>query len=208
MTSVTCRCDTVIEVDVPELANLDSDRNILSALLDGSFLSSICPRCGVAVRPEIALRITWPSKGLDAQVLPELERLSVYRDKAAIPSGCEALVGYPELFERVRMLRDDLDPKAVEILKYYLSEKALEAELDSEAAILYNGLESDKLVFHVLGLKAEQTGVVRLPVESYRKALTGFKETSSKKPFIQVFKGPYKSVKKLGFLADDTEDDR
>ena len=208
MTSVTCRCDTVIEVDVPELADLDSDAKILSALLDGSFLSSTCPRCGAPVRPEIGLRVRWPSKGLDVQVVPELERLSIYRGKADLSAGQEVLIGYPELFERVRMLRDSLDAGAVEVLKYYLGEKAMESEQDGDASVLYNGLESDKLVFHVLGLKSGQTGVVRLPVESYRKALAGLKATSASLPFSQAFKGPYKSIKKLGFLAEDGDDQR
>ena len=173
------------------------------SMLDASFLSQTCPRCGAPVRPEFSVRVSWPTKGMDVQVLPELDRISVYRDKADAPKGVEILVGYPELFERVRELRDGLDPRAVEIVKYYLLEKAEESEPDADVTVLYHAKEGERLVFHVLGFKSGDTGVVKLPVDTYSRAFDGLKDSMSREPFQSVFQGAYRSINKLAFLDDE-----
>ncbi len=202
---IRCRCDNAVELDAPSSIDLDADAASLNALLDGSFLSVTCPQCGAHVRPEIALRVTWPSRGLDVQVLPELERLSALRGKIDAPKGKEVLIGYPELFERVRMLRDGLDPKAVETLKYFVFEKAEDADPEADIDVLYHGSSSDYLSFHILGLKKDEAAVLKLPCESYKKAVSSFKDTASREPFKSVFSGAYKSIKKLAFLESSDE---
>lgn len=205
MIQTRCRCDTEIQFDLPDHFDLDHDEASKAALLDGSFLSVACPQCGAPVRPEIAVRVDWASKGLKAQVLPELERLSAYRGKADAPKGVELLIGYPELFERIRVLRDGLDPLAVEVLKYYVYEKAQDSEPEADISVHYNGLLGESLAFHILGLKSDEAAVLKLPKESYRRALTGLKESLGKEPFKELFQGSYRSINKLAFLQSQEE---
>lgn len=200
-----CRCDNELEFDVRDSLDLDREAGALASLLDGSYLSSACPRCGAVIRPEFAVRVRWASKGLDAQVLPELDRLAVYRGKGDAPSGVEILVGYPELFERIRMLSDGLEPKSVEVLKFFLYEKAADDAPDAELEVRYAGLIEEALEFHVAGLKEGQTAVAKLPRSAYDKAVRGFKDSASKPPLDKVFSGPYRSVKKLSYLELESE---
>ncbi len=205
MIQTRCRCDNAIEFDLPDHFDLDHDEQSKAALLDGSFLSVACPQCGAPVRPEIAVRVDWASKGLKAQVLPELERLSAYRGKADAPKGVELLIGYPELFERIRMLRDGLDPLAVELLKYFVYEKAQDSEPDADISVHYNGLLDESLAFHILGLKSDEAAVLKLPKDSYKRALGGLKESLGKEPFKELFQGSYRSINKLAFLQSQED---
>lgn len=200
MRTISCRCEAEIQIDLPDSIDLDADGTSRAAMADGSFLATVCPRCGATVRPELELAVRMPSAGLNAVVVPELERLSVYRGKVDAPKGAELLIGFPELFERVRMLRDGLDPAAVEIVKYVLLGKAEESEPESDISVRYHGLEGGKLSFHVLGLKNGQTGVVALPRDSYDRIKKDLPTASKRPPFNEVFKGPYRSIAKLGFL--------
>lgn len=202
---VRCRCDNELDFDARDSLDLDREPEALASLLDGSYLSTACPRCGAVIRPEFAVRVRWASKGLDAQVLPELDRLAVYRGKGDAPAGVEILVGYPELFERARLLSDGLEPKAVEVLKYFLYEKASDDAPDADLEIRYAGLSGEALEFHVLGLKEGQTAVAKLPKAAYDKAVRGFKDSASKPPLHSVFTGPYRSIKKLSYLELDAE---
>jgi len=200
--TIICHCDTAIQLDVPDELDLDTDAASFSAMADGSFLSTVCKNCGATLRPELALRVKMASKGLDAFVVPELERLGVYRGKTDAPRGVEILVGYAELFERVRILRDGLNPMALEVVRYVLLGKAEESMPDGEPSVRYHGLEGGKLGFHVLGSADGNTGVVALPRPAYDQVLADLSSTAKKAPFSEVFKGQYRSIKKLAFSED------
>lgn len=203
MKTITCHCDTRIDIDLPDELDLDADAKSLRAMADGSFLTTVCKNCGASLRPELQLRVRMASKDLDAFVVPELERLTVYRGKTDAPRGVEILIGYAELFERVRILRDGLDPMAVEVVRYVLQGKAEEAMPDGEPEVRYHGLEGGKLGFHVLGSPDGKTGVVALPRPAYDQVLADLSTTAKKAPFSEVFKGPYRSIKKLAFSEDE-----
>lgn len=200
MRTITCRCDAEIELDLPEAINLDGDPASRAAMAAGTFLNTVCPGCGASLHPELELRVTMPSAGLDALVVPEPERLSVYRGKKTAGGNGEVIIGFAELFERMRLLRDGLDPAANEIVKYVLLGKAEESEPDSDIAVRYHGREDSRLVFHVIGLASGQVGVVRLPAESYERVLKDLPKAMKRAPFDLVFSGPYRSINKLGFL--------
>ncbi len=200
MKQATCRCEMVVDIDASDSIDLDSDNTTLSGLSEGKSPSAICPRCGAVVRAELPLHVVSASRGLDILVLSELERLSVYRGKTPDTGSSEILLGYQELFERARILRDGLDPKVLETLKYLLQGKAEEAEPDAEITILYNGSSNGTLEFHVLGMKSGQTGVIKLQAATYTRSAQELKATEAKEPYASIFSGRYKSIKKLGFL--------
>lgn len=205
MKKITCRCDAVIELDAPDLIDLDADSSMLSRLAAGDSPSAICPRCGAVVRAELPLRVTAKSSGLDIVVLPEMERISAFRGKADPTGTCEILLGYQELFERARIMRENLDAKAVEALKYALQGKAEETEPDAEITVFYNGMKDGSLEFHILGLKSGQAGVLKLPRVSYDKVATDMQGLIAKEPYKTIFHGRYRSIKKLGFLSSGSE---
>jgi len=205
MKKITCRCDAVIEIDVPDLIDLDADSSMLSRLATGDSPSAICARCGATVRAELPLRVSAKSCGLDLVVLPEMERISAYRGKADPTGTGEILLGYQELFERARIVRENLDAKAVEALKYALQVKAEETEPDAEITVYYNGMKDGSLEFHILGLKSGQAGVLKLPRSSYDKAAADMQGLIAKEPYKTIFTGRYRSIKKLGFLSSGSE---
>lgn len=204
MKEVQCRCEAMVEVDVPEFIDIDA-QGVLSKLAIGESPSATCPRCGALVRAELPLSVRSASRRIDLIVMPETERLSVYRGKVSEPGSQEILLGYQELFERARMVRDGLDPRAVEGLKYFLQTKAEESEPEADIAVLYNGLADGSLEFHITGLKSGQTGVVRLPHSAYQKIVPDTTTNSPKEPYKTMLSGRYRSIKKLGFIAS-TED--
>ncbi len=204
MKEVQCRCEAMVEVDVPDFIDLD-DRTMVTRLAAGDSPSATCPRCGALVRAELPLAVRSASRHVNLSVMPDIERLSVYRGKISEPGSSEILLGYQELFERARMLRDDLDPRAVEGLKYFLQTKAEETEPEADIAVLYNGLNDGFLEFHITGLKSGQTGVVRLPHSAYAKILPDTSAAAPKEPYKSILAGRYRSIRKLGFMAS-TED--
>jgi hypothetical protein len=204
MKTIMCHCFATVDVDIPEIVDIDADSVLFRQLQDGSFLTVVCPQCGAALRPELTFRLKSASRNLDAIVLPELDRLTVYRGKADAPKGVEILVGYAELFERARILRDGLESKTVEIIKYYLQGKAEEQEPEADILVLYHALVDGKLEFHIIGMKSGETGIIRLPRESADKSAS---EIARKDPrFKELFSGQYRSIRKLGFLAEDEQD--
>ena len=198
MKKITCRCDAVIEIDAPDSIDLDADAAMVSRLATGDSPSAVCPRCGAIVRAELPLRVTAKSCGLDLVILPEMERLSAYRGKADPAGTSEILLGYQELFERTRMVRDELDARAVELLKYALQGKAEEAEPDAEITVFYNGLKDGSL-------KSGQAGVVKLPRASYDKVVANLPGSIAREPYKTIFSGRYRSIKKLGFLSSTSD---
>lgn len=207
MKKITCRCDTVVEIDAPECIDLDADPLSIHRIAAGDTPSALCPRCGALLRAELPLRVESKAKGIKLVVLSEKERLSVYRGKADPEGTAEIVLGYKELFERAKILDDGLDARAVEIMKYALQAKADETEPDADTNVVYNGLKEDALEFHILGLKTGQSGVLKLPRASYDKVIAGLSSSISKEPMKTVFKGRYKSVRKLGFLSSISDSD-
>jgi hypothetical protein len=203
MRTVTCRCETVFEADLPEEVDLDSRPQTLDEILKGDFLAVDCPNCGARLKPELTVRLVSKKAGLDLVVLPELDRMSLYRGAVELPKGSQALVGYPELFERARILSDGLDPETVEILKYYLAQKAAEQAPEAEIAVAYAGKKGEKLEFHLNGLKEGQVAVLPIDAAIYAKTQGDKARSLREAPFDRIFKGQYRSIRMLEAEAED-----
>lgn len=205
MKQIRCRCDAVVDVDAPDIIDFDAAPSYVARLAAGDPPSAVCPRCGAIVRAELPLRVISGSRGLDLVVLPELDRLAAYRGKADAGGTAEIVLGYQELFERARILRDGLDARVVEALKYALQGKAEESEPKAEVSVFFNGMKDGALEFHIIGLKSGQAGVVKLPRASYDKVAADIPSMSGKEPYRSIFGGRYRSIKKLGFLSSASE---
>lgn len=197
MRSVTCPCEAVFEADLPESVDLDTRPRAVEEILDGSFLSARCPECGTVVKPDLPVRVTSEARGIDIQVVPEMERYAFYRGAVPLPSGSEAVIGYRELVERIRAVRDGVSPRALEVLKYLLLARAQQDSPEAEIVIEYAGREEDAFVFDVWGMKPDEAGVVRVPGAVYEKTLSELARKSSEEPFSRIFAGTYRSVRVL-----------
>jgi hypothetical protein len=202
MRKVTCKCECSFDADLPEAIDIDAEVGTLEAILSGEFLETTCPNCGERLRPELEIRLGSKKRGLDLVVLPELERMTLYRGAASIPKGATVLVGYRELYERARVIADGLDAEAIEIMKYWLELKAEEQSPSGDIAVSYAGIKEGKLVFHVSGLKEGEVAVLAIGRQTYDKTLADKAKTLRESPFDRMLKGPYKSVRALDMDSD------
>jgi hypothetical protein len=172
---ISCPCENAFSVDVPEEIDIDQRPEYIDEILDGSFMNFICPSCGKKHKPEFPLMVLWPGRNLRFEVLPELDRGEFYRRKKALP-GVETLIGYPELADRVAVIRDNLEPMAVEVLKYYLLLKGEETYPDEEISVWYQNKGAETIEFHIHGIRDGEVAVSRVPLELYEKTLADFKK--------------------------------
>jgi hypothetical protein len=107
-------------------------------------------------------------------------------------------IGYDELVEKLRIREAKLDDRVVEVLKYYLLQKALEHyEGEAEVRLLFHSREEAGLVFHAIGLKEGEVGVLRVSTQMAQKAAAQLEQKLREDPFSLILKGPYVSINKL-----------
>jgi hypothetical protein len=172
---IPCPCDNSFSVEAVEEINLDEGPEYLDQIMDGSFMNFTCPSCGKKHKPEFPLTILWPSRELRFEILPELNRGEFYRRKKD-PPGVETLIGYPEMADRLALIRDGLEPAAVEALKYYLLEKADESYPDADISVWYQNRGPEHIEFHLHGIRKGEVAVSRIPLSLYEKTLEDFKK--------------------------------
>jgi hypothetical protein len=197
---LVCLCEYEFEQDIPESVDLAKEPQAEQAILDGEFLTARCPNCGKLLKPEFPVLIRDPASETTLYFVPELDRGPFYRGALSYPIGdvTRVAIGYDELVEKFLIKRAGLDDRVVEVLKYYLLQKALEnASEEREVRILFFSLEQDCLVFHAHGLKEGEVGVLRVSRQMAEKAASQLAEKRRQDPFTQILAGPYVSVNKL-----------
>jgi hypothetical protein len=179
---IPCPCDNIFSVEAPDEINLDEADGYIDEILDGSFMNYTCPSCGKKHKPEFPLLISWPSRKARIEVIPERERGEFYRRKEG-PKNTETVIGYPEMAERVAIIRDGLEAAAVEALKYHLMLKAQETYPDGEIGIWYQSKGPAGLEFHIHGLRPGEIAVTQIPMPLYERVL----EDYAKHPRNEIF---------------------
>jgi len=198
---IPCFCDNVFEVDIPQEIDLDKNSEYLSEIQDGTFLNFTCPGCSKKHKPEFPISVIWPSKQLNFQVFPELERGDFYRKKtppdAKNPAPAETIIGYPELADRLAVVRDGFEPAAVEAIKYFLHLKAEEQYPDDEIDIWYNGSTGTEgsLRFHIHGRRENEVAGMNVPLSVYQKTLADYTKHPKNETFSVLRVRSYLSVK-------------
>ncbi|MCL2070042.1 MAG: CpXC domain-containing protein [Treponema sp.] len=195
---VPCHCESSFDIETPEEVDLDVQAN-MDAIQDGSFMNFTCPSCGKKHKPEFPITLIWPSKNLFFEVFTELDRGEFYRRKNA-PSGknsvaLEAIIGYPEMAERLAVIRDGYDPVAVEAIKYHLQLKAEDQYEDIEMDIWYFSTENNSIVFHIHGIREGEVAVTKVPISLYEKTLSDYLSNPKKEIFKELRVQNYTSVK-------------
>lgn len=200
MKTIHCHCGESFESDFPNDIDLDRHPDLFDDILSGRFMNLICPHCGQELKPEFPVRIIQGSRNLDLFYIPELERSKMLMGKLpySLPEVNRVVIGYPELIEKITIFELDLDDRIIEILKYYLLKPALEiADDEKEIRILFKDRTQNELVFHLEGIRDEEIGVTKLPVDTYNKALLNLEETINKEPFSILLTPPYVSLNKI-----------
>jgi hypothetical protein len=174
---IPCLCENSFTVEVPEEINLDEGPQYIDEILDGTFMNFICGSCGKNHKPEFPMLVRWPSRDIVMEVLPEENRISFYRQKTKKQKGdkTETVIGYPELADRIAVLRDNFEPIAVEALKYYLQLKAEETYPDREISVWYQQKTGEALEFHLHGLEQDSVAVMKIPLPVYEKTLADYR---------------------------------
>jgi len=195
---ISCFCDNAFEVEAPPEIDLDSGA-YFDQIQNGTFFNFTCPGCGKNHKPEFPLSVLWPSKKLHFEVFPELERGDFYRRKKDPEKKgqgkAETIIGYPELADRLAVIRDGFEPAAVEALKYFLHLRAEEQYPDDEMDIWYNGSDSASLHFHIHGIRKDEVAVMKIPSSLYEKTLTDYKKHPKSDTFSMLRVRTYLSVK-------------
>jgi hypothetical protein len=194
--SIPCFCDNLFSVEVPGEIDLDANPEYLREIFDGTFMTFSCSSCGKKHKPEFALKVRWPSRKTEFRVLPEGERMAFYRRKKE-DDPTEVLIGYPELADRLAVIRDGLEPAAVEALKYYLLIRAEETYPDQDKSVWYQQKNGDFLEFHLHGLREDEVAVSRVPWAVYEKTRGDYKKNPRGEPFSSLRLRSYLSVQNM-----------
>jgi hypothetical protein len=193
---ITCLCEAVFDIDVPETVDLDADPGSLDTIMEGTFLSYTCPVCGKIHKPEFPITISWPSKSLTLEVLPETERGAYYRKKKGAPET-QIIISFPEMADRLGVIRDGLEPIVVEALKYYILARAQENYPDREISMWYQQKGPGGLEFHLHGIREGEMAVTRIPLNLYEKKLSDYKKNPRSDLFASLKIRSYISVQNL-----------
>jgi len=201
---IPCYCDNAFEVDIPDEIDLDGSTEYFDQIQNGTFLNFTCPACNKKHKPEFPLFVFWPSKKLRFEVFPEMERGEFYRRKKAPeekgPHKMETIIGYPELADRLAVIKDGFEPVAVEAIKYFLHVKAEEQYPDDELDIWYYSAPGDSadsgfLQFHIHGIRKDEVAVMKIPLSLYEKTLSDYKKHPKGDTFSALKVRTYLSVK-------------
>jgi hypothetical protein len=196
---IPCFCDNSFTVEAPEEIDLDINPGYMDEIQNGTFMSFLCPSCGKKHKPEFPLTVLWASKNVSFEVFPELARGEFFRRKKAPPVNGpvkkETIIGYPELADRLAVIRDGLEPAAVEAIKYYLHIKAEENYPDDEMDIWYASSSPDSLEFHIHGIRRYEVAIMKVPRPVYEKTLNDFLKNPKGELFSSLRVRSYLSVK-------------
>ncbi|MCL2067188.1 MAG: CpXC domain-containing protein [Treponema sp.] len=194
--NIPCPCGKVFSAEYEEETDLDRNPEFIDKILDGTYINFTCPDCEKVHKPEYPVSLLWQSKKLNFEVLPEMDRGEFYRRKKA-NADFETIIGYQELADRIAVVRDGLEPVAIEALKYYLLIKAEETYPDLEISAWYQGNVSGGIEFHLYGITSDEVAVMRIPREVYEKTLEDYRKHPGKDIFASLRIRSYLSVQNI-----------
>jgi hypothetical protein len=179
--NINCPCGNNLTAEYEEEVDLDSNPQELDKILNGYFMSYDCSGCDKRHKPEYKIMILWNSKKLKLQVLPEFDRGEFYRNKEN--TNHETVIGFPEMADRLAVIKDNLEPIVVEAIKSFLYAKAEESYPDKDVNVRYYCKGAEGIEFHIDGIRDNEVAVMRVPLELYEKT----KEDYRKQPKSDVF---------------------
>ena len=194
--NIVCPCGRNFMAEREEVIDLDKNPDNLEKICNGTFMSFICPGCEKNHKPEYRVTLVWNSKKLKLEVLPELERGEFYRRKKENISH-ETIIGYPEMADRIAVIKDGLEPIVIETLKYYLLAKAEENYPDRDINAWYHSVDPAGIEFHLDGIRPGEVAVMKVPQEVYNKTLEDWRKRPKNETFVSLRCRSYLSVQNM-----------
>jgi hypothetical protein len=198
---LACFCQTSFDAELPESADMAADPEIEPLILDGSFMAVRCPGCGRQLTPEYPFRLTSVPLVKEIFMVPEVDRTAFERGRLSYDPGSPGriVVGFPELSEKVLICGLGRDDRVIEIMKYYLltGSDPEATGPEREVGILYRGVEQERHVFNILGLREGEVGVARLAEDLYRRIASDLDTRLTEDPFQEFCTPPWVSLRRL-----------
>jgi len=195
--------------EFPEYIDLSKETQIGRQILEGTFMQVTCDSCGETIKPDFPVHFSnlkLAGDLLDLDYIPELDRTQFFRNKIT-SSAQRVAIGYPELREKILASENDLDDRALEVLKVLLLEKALENDVSrntfSDLSILLNSVQDDQLLFYLYGLKDNEIAVPHISIDIYNKVLDSLSDRLETEPYAEIITPPYVSINKISIEAED-----
>jgi hypothetical protein len=194
--NINCPCGKSFSIETPDEIDIDKNPEHIEEICGGVFMAFACEHCGKNHKPEFPVMLIWKTKNLNLEVLPELDRGMFYRRKEDSLSF-ETVIGYPELADRIAVIKDGLEPAAIETLKYYLLLKAEETYPDMEISAWYSGRNSDAILFHLDGIKKGEMAEMKVPLNVYDKTYGEYRKHPKDEIFASLRRRSYLSVQNM-----------
>lgn len=192
--SVTCHCDNLVEFELPDVIESSANSTVEKEILNGSFATVKCEKCGDELRPEIELTLRDQRSPHPYHVISEKNRNRFLAGHYEHPEGVRIVIGFPELREKVQILHDGYDEEAIEMVKFQIMKRA---GAGTDMKIYFVDTSSDHLTFHLHGLRDDEIGVMKIAMVAYEKALAEVPVRRGEEPYSAVLEPPYVSVHKI-----------
>ncbi|MBN2444872.1 MAG: hypothetical protein JXJ04_26190 [Spirochaetales bacterium] len=201
MKKITCYCEEKFDADIPDEVNFDTHPELMASIINGDFMSVTCPKCNKVLKPEYPLKLTGTSEGIDFFFIPELDRSTYSFGKLDYETGSPAriVIGFRELVEKLKIYKEKMDDRCIEVIKYYLLQKAVDSVNNEEADIDIYFMEKkgDTLIFHIEGIKQDAIAVSQIQYEMYDKVMKDIDKKMRTDPFQTFLTPPYVSIKRV-----------
>jgi hypothetical protein len=205
MRELTCMCENKFKADFPSVVDLAEKPDTIDIILRGEFLTARCPACGKVLKLEFPFTLINKEAGWEISFIPEAERaesLKKLKDRKAAAAAQRIVIGYPELVEKLKIFKLDLDDRVIEYIKYHLLSHILSnTPEEADVGLYFAEKKNNTLYFHIQGLKADEIGVSKIPMESYEKTLRSIEGKIKEEPYCDFLKPPYISVNKVYSLV-------
>ena len=194
--NIICPCGKNFPFEYEEELDLDADPQTLQSIFNGTFMSIACPSCLKMHKPEFKVTLDWKSKNYKLTVIPELDRGEFYLNKKE-NHPFETVISFPEMTDRLAVIKDELEPVVIETLKSYILAKAEENYRDNDINIRYFCSSPSGIEFHLDGLRHDEVAIMKITLEMYNNTLEDFKKNPKKTIYTSLRLRSYMSVQNL-----------
>lgn len=216
---ITCACEYSFDAPHKQTIDLDKEPEKVLSIQDGNFQSFICPQCGKNIRTEIKTRIEWNSKKEILLFVPEKNRIACMNFCAGfkqidletnkeisepfVQTDETPVIGYYELLDRINVLYSNLNPQVIEACKFFVLNSAKNFEREKIKMIFQKLSHDDFLEFFLYGIRSEEVGLVKVPVQMYDEMHADMGKSLENSVFKAVYLGQYLSYKNVPFEEDN-----
>jgi len=219
MQKITCKCGCSFDIDHEHTIDLDAQPELKDKIINGSFLSYLCPACNSKVNVELETECIWKSKNTVLLFVPEKKRMECLAfcagavridaetDKKikteVVKKGQTPVIGYPEFADRITVLDAGLDPEIIEAVKFFILDDGEDIKGKHVQVLFEQMMGPIFLKFHIHGLKENEIAVMHVPRSLYEAVADDRAEGIRKEVFDALYLGPYLSYKNIHIEGAD-----